>query len=69
MYCPNFSKENEIFVFSLHYNGDNSYLFVNGKDVIKFKAKGSEIKARPIALGSISINDYLSSNDIKDSKL
>ena len=31
MYSPNFSKENKIFVLSLHYNGDNSYLFVNGK--------------------------------------
>ena len=29
MYSPNFSLENKIFVLSLHYNGDNSYLFVN----------------------------------------
>ena len=69
MYSPNFSKENKIFVLSLHYNGDNSYLFVNGKKVIKFKAKDSEIKAQPIALGSISTIAYLSNNDIKDSKL
>ena len=48
MYSPNISKENKIFVLSLHDNGDNSYLFVNGKEVIKFKTKDSEIKARPI---------------------
>ena len=69
IYSPNFSKENKVFVLSLHYNSENSYLFVNVKEVIKFKAKDSETKARPIVLGSISTNDYLSSNDIKDSKL
>ena len=30
MYSPNFRVENKIFVLSLHCNGDNSYLFVNG---------------------------------------
>ena len=43
MCSPNFSAENKIFCLSLHYNGDNSYLFVNGKEVTKFKAKISEI--------------------------
>ena len=33
------------YCLSLHYNDDNSYLFVNGKEVTKFKAKKSEIKA------------------------
>ena len=33
MYSPNFSVENKIFVLNLHHNGDNSYLFVNGKNV------------------------------------
>ena len=47
MYSPNFRKENKTFVLSLHYNGDNSYLFVNGKEVAKFKAKDSEIKTIP----------------------
>ena len=30
-------KQTQNFCFSLHYNADNSYLFVNGKEVIKFK--------------------------------
>ena len=43
MYSINFSATKKRFCLSLHYNGDNSYLFVNGKDIIKFKAKDSEI--------------------------
>ena len=31
MYSPTFSAENKTFCLSLHYNGDVSYLFVNGK--------------------------------------
>ena len=34
----NFSKAKEKFCFCLHYNGDNSYLFVNGKEIFKLKA-------------------------------
>ena len=39
---------------SLLYNGDNSYLFVNGKAIIKFKAKDSEIVPNVSCLGNIS---------------
>ena len=39
---------------SLHYNGANSYLFVNAIEIHKFKAKDSEIVATPLCLGSIS---------------
>ena len=40
--------------FSLHYNGANSYLFVNGTKIYKFKAKDSEIVPSPLCLGNIS---------------
>ena len=33
---------------SLH--GDNSYLFANGTEIVKFKAKDSEIAANPLCL-------------------
>ena len=33
MYSPNFSAENNIFVLSLHCNGDNCVLFVNSQKV------------------------------------
>ena len=38
----------------MHYNGANSYLFVNGTEIIKFKAKHSEIVATPLRLEQIS---------------
>ena len=42
------------FCLSLHYNRANSYLFVNGTEIIKFKAKDSEISAYSLCLGNIS---------------
>ena len=42
----------------MRYNGDNSYLFVNGTKIHKFKAKDSEIVATPLCLGNIS-KDFL----------
>ena len=38
----------------MHYNGANSYLFVNSGEIYKFKAKDSEIVATPLCLGNIS---------------
>ena len=40
----------------MHYNGANSYLFVNGTEIYKFKAKDSEFFVAPICLGNISKN-------------
>ena len=54
MYSVNFTLTKKKFCLSLHYNGANSYLFVNGTEIYKFKAKDSEIVARPLCLGSIS---------------
>ena len=38
----------------MHYNGANSYLFVNGTKIYKFKVKDPEIVATPLCLGNIS---------------
>ena len=54
MYSINFTVAGKKFYLSLHYNGANSYLFVNGKEIDKFKAKDSEIVATPLSLGNIS---------------
>ena len=43
---------------SLHYNKENSYLFVNGTKIHKFKSKDSEILAYSLCLGNIS-KDWL----------
>ena len=39
---------------NLHYTGANSYLFVNGTEIHKFKAKDSETVTTPLCLGNIS---------------
>ena len=54
MYSINFTVTKMKFCLSLHYNGANSYLFVNGAEIYKFKAKDSEIVASPLYLGNIS---------------
>ena len=53
MYSPNFTVANKTFYLSLHYNGDDSYLFVTGKEVIKFKAKKQSVVEK-LSLGNIS---------------
>ena len=54
LYAINFTENNKKFCLSLDYNGGNSYLFVNGREIYKFKAKDSEIVATPLCLGNIS---------------
>ena len=67
MYSVNFTDHREKYCLSLHYNGENSYLFVNGTEIIKFKVKDSEIVATPLCLGNIS-KDWLVDN-MKDIRL
>ena len=77
MYSPNFSAENKTFVLSLHYNGDNSFLFVNGRKVIQFKAKDEVFNnAKVLSLGAITVpvypsgaNNRLSPKNVNDTKL
>ena len=54
IYSINFTVTKKKFCLSLHYYGGNSYLFDNGTEIIKFKAKDSEIVANPLCLGKIS---------------
>ena len=54
MYSINFTQNNKNFCLSLHYNKENSCLFVNGTEIIKFKSKDPEILAHPLCLGNIS---------------
>ena len=42
------------FVLSLHYNVVSGYIFVNGVDIYKFKAKDYEINAASVCLGNVS---------------
>ena len=54
MYSISFTITNKKLCLSLHCNWANSYLFVNGIETYKFKAKDSEILVGPICLGNIS---------------
>ena len=54
LYSINFAKENTKFCLSFHYNGADSYLFVNGTEIIKFEAKDFEINPYELCLGNIS---------------
>ena len=53
-YKTNFTQPNKKIVLSLHYNGDNSYLFVNGVEQLKFKTATDQINKVPLTLGNIS---------------
>ena len=60
-YPINFTQSRKRFVLSLHYNGSNSFLFVNATKIYKFKAKDSEIKDYALCLGDIS-NSFTRNN-------
>ena len=54
MYSINFTKENTKLCLSLHYNGADSYLFVDGKEILEFTAIDFEITPYELCLGNIS---------------
>ena len=54
IYSGYFTKANTKFCLSLHYNGANSYLFVNGTEIHKFKAKDFEIVPNSLWFGNLS---------------
>ena len=53
-YPINITQSRKRFVLSLHYNGSNSFLFVNATKIYQFKARNSEIKDYALCLGNIS---------------
>ena len=53
-YFRNFTEPNVKFVLSLHYNGDDSYLFVNGRQELKFKCKTDQLVKEKLCTGNLS---------------
>ena len=53
-YSQNFTQPSKKFVLSLHYNGDDSYLFVNGNQELKFKCKTEHLIKEKLCLGNFS---------------
>ena len=66
-YLINFSRSNRKFFLSLHYNGSNSFVFVNAAKIYQFTAKDSKIKKYPLCLGNIS-GDF-SANNMKKNRI
>ena len=52
-YYRNFADPGKKFI-SLHYNSDNSYLFVNGRQELKFKAKTDRLVKEKLCIGNLS---------------
>ena len=53
-YFKNFTEPNVKFVLSLHYNSNDSYLFVNGRQELKFKAKMDQLVKEKLCIGNLS---------------
>ena len=52
-YYRNFMDPGKKFIISLHYNGDDSYLFVNGRQELKFKAKTDQLVKENLCIGNL----------------
>ena len=53
-YFRNFTEPNVKFVLSLHYNGNDSYLFVNVRQELKFKCKTDQLVKEKLCIGNLS---------------
>ena len=53
-YWINFADPGKKFVISWHYNGDESYFFVNGRQELKFKAKADQLLKEKLCIGNLS---------------
>ena len=49
-----FTDPGKKFVLSLHYNGNNSYLFVNGRQELKFKCKTDQLVKERLCIANLS---------------
>ena len=61
----NFAKGNTKLCLSLHYNADNSYLFVNEKEIFEFKANNKNVNF-PTQFCLRSISDGFSATESRD---
>ena len=53
-YWRNYTDPGKKFIISLHYNGDESYFFVNGRQELKFKAKTDQLAKEKLCIGNLS---------------
>ena len=53
-YWRNFMDPRKKYIISLHYNGDDSYFFVNGRQELNFKAKTDQLVKEKLCIGNLS---------------
>ena len=53
-YFRNFTEPNVKFVLSLYYNGNDSYLFDNGRQELKFKCKTDQLVKEKLCIANLS---------------
>ena len=63
IYSQNFTQSSKKSVLSLHYNGDGSYLFVNGIQELKFKCKTKHLVKEKLCLGNLSTQWTISESE------
>ena len=56
MFHRNFTDPGHKFILSLHYNDDDSYLFVNGREELNFKTKTDQKINNQLCLGNLSFD-------------
>ena len=54
IYPINFTQTNKWYVLSWHYNGSNSFFFVNATKIYQFREKDSEVKDHALCVDNIS---------------
>ena len=54
IFYRNFTDPGKKFMLSLHYNGNNSYLFINGNQELKFKCKTDQLVKEKLCIGNLS---------------
>ena len=53
-YWRSFTDVGKKFIINLHYNGDESYFFVNGRQELKFKATTDQLVKEKLCIGNLS---------------
>ena len=64
IYSQNFTQSSKKFVLTLHYYGDDSYLFVNGIQELKFKCKTKHLVKEKLCLGNLSTQWTISGSEM-----
>ena len=60
----NFTDPGKKFVLSLHYNGNNSYLFVDGRQELKFKCKTDQLVKEKLCI--VNLSDQWTTSELEE---